>query len=136
MASTEAYIVIDIGTGNVRVAVAAITGEILGIDMENIIYHKDPNYPEALYFDPQQLWEQVSGLTKSALAQAGEVEILALTATSQREGIVLLDKDGKSQIGLPNIDHRGREWENMITDKSFVYTLRFCFYGAYFIIYL
>lgn len=123
MASTEAYIVIDIGTGNVRVAVAAVTGEILGIDRENIIYHKDTNYPEALYFDPQQLWEQVSGLTRNALAQAGDVTILALTATSQREGIVLLDKNGKSQIGLPNIDHRGREWESIIGDKSYVYGL-------------
>lgn len=123
MASIEAYIVIDIGTGNVRVAVAALTGEILGIDRENIIYHKDTNYPEALYFDPEQLWEQVTALTKSALAQAGDVHILALTATSQREGIVLLDKSGRSQIGLPNIDHRGREWESLIGDKSYVYRL-------------
>lgn len=97
----EAYIVIDIGTGNVRVAVAATTGDILGIERENIIYHKDENYPEALYFDPQQLWDQVTVLTKSALAQAGDVQVLALTATSQREGIVLLNKEGKSLIGLP-----------------------------------
>ncbi|MES2277669.1 MAG: FGGY family carbohydrate kinase [Bacteroidota bacterium] len=123
MAAKQAYIVIDIGTGNVRVAVAAITGEILGIDRCDIIYHKDTHYPEALYFDPQQLWGQVSGLTKNALAQAGEVQVLALTATSQREGIVLLDKDGKSLIGLPNIDHRGREWEHIIKDKSYVYGL-------------
>lgn len=86
----EAYIVIDIGTGNVRVAVAATTGDILGIERENIIYHKDENYPEALYFDPQQLWDQVTVLTKSALAQAGDVQVLALTATSQREGIAQL----------------------------------------------
>lgn len=123
MASQEAYIVIDIGTGNVRVAVAATTGEILGIDRENIIYHKDKDYPEALYFDPAQLWEQVTRLAKNALAQAGDTTILALTATSQREGIVLLDKNGKSQIGLPNIDHRGREWEGIISDKSYVYKL-------------
>jgi autoinducer 2 (AI-2) kinase len=123
MAATEAYIVIDIGTGNVRVAVASTEGKILGIDRENIIYHKDTLYPESLYFDPQQLWAQVTGLTKNALAQAGDVTILALTATSQREGIVLLDKTGQSQIGLPNIDHRGREWEHIIDDKSYVYDL-------------
>ena len=123
MASQEAYIVIDIGTGSVRVAVAATTGEILGIDRENIIYHKDEDYPEALYFDPAQLWEQVTRLAKNALVQAGDTTILALTATSQREGIVLLDKNGKSQIGLPNIDHRGREWEGIISDKSYVYKL-------------
>lgn len=121
--ASEAYMVIDIGTGNARVAVAALTGEILGIERENIQYHKDENYPEALYFDPEQLWEQITGLTKKALQQAGEITILALTATSQREGIVLLDKNGRSLIGLPNIDHRGREWESIIRDKSHVYAL-------------
>ena len=123
MASEEAYIVIDIGTGNVRAAVAATTGKILGIDRENIRYIRDTQYPEALYFDPVQLWDQVVRLAKNALEQAGSPEILALTATSQREGIVLIDKDGKSQIGLPNIDHRGREWENIIGDKTKVYQL-------------
>ena len=123
MASEEAYIVIDIGTGNVRAAVAATTGKILGIDRENIRYIRDIQYPEALYFDPVQLWDQILRLAKNALEQAGNPEILALTATSQREGIVLIDKDGKSQIGLPNIDHRGREWENIIGDKTKVYQL-------------
>jgi autoinducer 2 (AI-2) kinase len=123
MTTTDAYIVIDIGTGNVRVAVASTTGEILGIDRENIQYHKDQSYPEALYFDPQQLWEQVTRLAKSALTKAGDVTILALTATSQREGIVMIDKSGRSEIGLPNIDHRGREWDGLISDKSYVYSL-------------
>ncbi|MDB5002061.1 MAG: carbohydrate kinase [Mucilaginibacter sp.] len=119
----KAYIIIDIGTGNVRVAVATTNGDILGIDRCDIIYHKDTNYPEALFFDPAQLWIQVSELTKSALTQAGELEILGLTSTSQREGIVLLDEQGKSLIGLPNIDHRGREWEDIIASKSYVYNL-------------
>jgi len=123
MALKEAYIVIDIGTGNARVAVAALTGEILGIDRENIKYEKDDQYPESLYFEPSQLWEQIIRLTGNAMAQAGDVTILAVTATSQREGIVLLDKDGSSLIGLPNIDHRGREWEDVIADKSQVYKL-------------
>jgi autoinducer 2 (AI-2) kinase len=121
MASTEAYIVVDIGTGNARVAVAALNGEILGIARENIEYHKDESYPEALYFEPSHLWDQVIRLTRNALAEAGDVNILGLTATSQREGIVLLDQQGTSQIGLPNIDHRGREWEEIIKNKSEIY---------------
>lgn len=119
----EAYIVIDIGTGNVRVAVVAINGKILGIDRENIQYHKDENYPESLYFDPEQLWLQISRMAANALKQAGNCVVLALTATSQREGIVLINSQGDSQIGLPNIDHRGREWEHLIADKNRVYNL-------------
>ena len=123
MTNQEAYIVIDIGTGNVRVAVTSTSGEILGIARENLHNHKDDHYPEALYFDPNALWQQIIRLAKKALDTAPGIKVLALTATSQREGIVLLGKQGESLIGLPNIDHRGREWDSMITDKSAVYQL-------------
>lgn len=123
MTKQEGYIVIDIGTGNVRVAVATTTGEILGIERENLQNHKDKHYPEALYFDPNELWEQILRLATKALSSASGIKILALTATSQREGIVLIGKQGESLIGLPNIDHRGREWESMIADRSVVYQL-------------
>lgn len=123
MTHQEAYIVIDIGTGNVRVAVATTEGEILSIAREDLQNHKDYNYPEALSFNPNDLWDQILRLTGKVLAGAPEVKVLALTATSQREGIVLIGKEGQSLIGLPNIDHRGREWEAMISDKSRVYQL-------------
>lgn len=119
----EAYLVIDIGTGNVRVAVAALNGEILSIERENVHYIKDDNYPESIYFDPADLWNQVIRLAKAVLQRVPEIKIKALTATSQREGIVLLGQNGESLIGLPNIDHRGREWENIIADKSRMYKL-------------
>lgn len=67
MTNQEAYIVIDIGTGNVRVAVATTSGEILGIERENLQNHKDEYYPEALYFDPNALWEQILRLAGKAL---------------------------------------------------------------------
>jgi len=121
--SKEAYLIIDIGTGNARAAVVSPGGELLGIQRENIIYHKDERYPEALYFDPAQLWEQACRIAAAAVAAAGGVRIVAVTSTSQREGIVLVDASGKALIGLPNIDHRGREWEEMIADKSRVYQL-------------
>lgn len=123
MASQQAYIVIDIGTGNVRVAVAALNGEILSIERENVQYEKDELYPESIYFNPDQLWEQVTRLTQTALKRIPDVTIKAFTATSQREGIVLLGHKGQSLIGLPNIDHRGREWEHIIKDKSGMYKL-------------
>ena len=119
----DAHLIIDIGTGNVRAAVVSPGGELLGIHRENIVYHKDGLYPEALYFDPAQLWEQVCRIVSAAVKMAGDITVLAVTSTSQREGIVLLDKMGNSLLGLPNIDHRGREWENMIADQSRVYQL-------------
>src|SRR5699024_3421632 len=39
------------------------------------------------------------------------------------EGIVLLDKKGNSLIGLPNHDHRGRQWEEAVRNKDRIYEL-------------
>lgn len=123
MQSKDAYLVIDIGTGNVRVVVVQPDGEVLGAARDDIHYFRDTLYPDAIFFEPNQLWQQLVLLGKTALEQAGDIVIKAATATSQREGIVMVSKEGESLIGLPNIDHRGREWEAIIKDKSRVYQL-------------
>lgn len=123
MSATSAYMIIDIGTGNLRVAIATPDGAILAIERENVRYEKDPNYPEAIYFDPQQLWEQIVRLSGKVLERTPGTSVRAVTATSQREGIVLVDRQGEHLTGLPNIDHRGREWEYLLNDKSRVYHL-------------
>ncbi|MBC8084719.1 MAG: sugar kinase [Hymenobacter sp.] len=123
MSAQSAYLIIDIGTGNVRVAVAEPNGRLLSIERENVRYERDEHYPESICFDPEQLWQQISRLAQAALAASGPVTIRALTATSQREGIVTLGRRGESLLGMPNIDHRGREWEHCIADKSRVYEL-------------
>jgi autoinducer 2 (AI-2) kinase len=123
MTAKEAYIIIDIGTGNVRVAAASANGTVLGVAREDIQYIRDDKYPDALYFDASALWKQVTALAKQVIDALPGVTIRALTATSQREGIVLLGRNGESLVGLPNIDHRGREWEDILSDKTIVYKL-------------
>lgn len=123
MTLKQAYLVADIGTGNVRVAIADTTGAILGVASGDMQYEKDIHYPESIFFDPNALWQQIKNLSSIALAQAGPVTIAAVTATSQREGIVALHSTGQSLIGMPNIDHRGREWEDDAPDKHKIYTL-------------
>lgn len=123
MTTKEAYLIIDIGTGNVRVAAASASGEVLGVAREDILYTNDDKYPDALLFDPELLWRQVTALARTVISSLPGITIRAITATSQREGIVLLGKNGESLVGLPNIDHRGREWESIIPDKTIVYKL-------------
>lgn len=123
MKHEQAYLVIDIGTGNVRVAVVADSGKILCVKRENVQYHRDELYPDALHFEPARLWAQISQLSAEALKEVRGTEIKAITASSQREGVVVLDGEGGSVIGLPNHDHRGREWEKIIPDPHRVYQL-------------
>ncbi|MDR2274958.1 MAG: sugar kinase [Sphingobacterium sp.] len=119
----KAYLIIDIGTGNARVAVASPAGELLSIKRENVQYESDNRYEESIYFDPNTLWDEIRHLAAQAIEEAAPVQIEAITATSQREGIVIIDKAGNSVLGMPNIDHRGRAWERELTDKDQVYQL-------------
>lgn len=123
MKQQEAHLVLDIGTGNVRAAIVSQAGEVLGVARADIRYYRDELYPESIYFNPGELWNQLMALTGEALKQAGPVAVKAATTTSQREGIVLIDGSDKAMIGLPNIDHRGREWENRYPAKSRIYQL-------------
>ena len=123
MREQKGFLIIDIGTGNVRVAVTDQYGTVLHIERDNVVYIKDEIYPDALYFDPNHLWQQILSLAKAALQQVPGTDIQAITASSQREGIVLIDAAGKSLIGLSNHDNRGREWEDMVEDKTLVYNL-------------
>ncbi|SKB82007.1 FGGY-family carbohydrate kinase [Dyadobacter psychrophilus] len=123
MIPKQAYLIVDVGTGNVRVAVAEQDGNILGVESEDARYEKDLHYPESIYFSPDALWQQIIDLAKKIFEKTSPVNITAVTATSQREGIVVIDHTGNSLIGMPNIDHRGREWEDLIADKHGVYQL-------------
>lgn len=121
--SRQAHLIVDIGTGNARVGVVETNGNTLSIKRENVHYVTDTNYEESIYFDPNDLWAQITTLSKEAISESGDITIKAITATSQREGIVVIDKDGNSLLGMPNIDHRGRAWENELRDKDMVYEL-------------
>lgn len=123
MTSKNAYLIIDIGTGNVRAAVSDDHGKILAIERDNVRYEKDTRYPDALYFEPDVLWNQILALGRKVIERVKGITIRAVTASSQREGIVLLGAAGKNLIGFPNHDHRGREWENDIHNKSRIYEI-------------
>jgi len=120
----EAYLVIDIGTGNARVAAVLPNGTILHLKRQNVHYETDHDYPDAISFHPNELWGQIVDMSKQVIQTAGTTtKIVAITATSQREGIIVLDAQGNALIGMSNHDNRGREWEHLIKDKSAMYTL-------------
>lgn len=120
---TNHYLVIDIGTGNVRVALADSEGNILKVGTDTVRYERDPLYADATFFDPDILWEQIVALCKEIMGASGPVSVTAVTTSSQREGIVLLDANGNAITGMPNIDHRGREFQDLLQDKKRVYSL-------------
>lgn len=60
-------------------------------------------------------------MARKVIAKSPHITLIGITSTSQRQGIVLINKDKKAFLGLPNIDNRGREWEDGIETKEEVH---------------
>ncbi len=83
-----------------------------------MVYVQDERNQEGLCFDPNMLWERVLKLIDLTLVVKKDIEVTGVTVSSQREGIVLVDKSGNPMIGFPNHDFRGRFLEDSIDEKD------------------
>lgn len=90
---TEAYLLIDLSSSAVRAYVVTPDGQKRAQKSRAIHNVRDPKYADALSFDPNLLQQDLISVCAEAVAAAGEVCIVAVSATSAREGIVLLDAD-------------------------------------------
>ena len=76
-------------------------------------------YPDSRYFSPRVLWKQVMNLAKRALSRSHDIDIIGLTSTSQRQGIVLIDQNGDSFLGLPSISLPDRGCSPPTLDRGY-----------------
>ena len=100
--------VIDAVTGSVRVVIFDTKGNQISVSQQEWIHIKEKSVPNSISFDTQKNWALTVECIKGALSKAnltGE-DILAVSATSMREGIVLYDKDGKELWAVANVDAR------------------------------
>lgn len=117
------YLIIDIGTGNSRVSICSTSGKILAVETCDTKYEKEPAFSDSYYFDPASMWDDIIHLAKRAMKKVPDIQILAISSTSQRQGIVLIDQNRKAFMGLPNLDNRGLEWLGEIKETDSVYKL-------------
>lgn len=110
----KAHLIIDIGTGNSRAGVISTEGELLSVATRDSVYYTDTDFADSIYFKPEEWKITLKELVKEALAKAGDVKILAVSASSQRQGIVLISGNGESLVGYQNGDNRGAEYLNEI----------------------
>ena len=52
------YIVVDLGTGNSRIALVSSDGSMIDIKSFENVYYKDELYEDAQYFLPEE-WEKI-----------------------------------------------------------------------------
>ncbi len=102
---------IDAGTGSVRAIVFDTEGNQLSVAQEEWTHLAEEGVPNSMTFDTAKNWEITRGCIKESIKLAGlrAEEIVAVSATSMREGIVLYDKEGKELWAVANVDARAAD---------------------------
>lgn len=111
---------IDAGTGSVRAVIFDTQGNQISVSQQEWIHLEEQGVENSMSFDFDKNWELTKQCIQNAISQANidAEDILALSATSMREGIVLYDKDGRELWAVANVDARADK-EVRYLKKSF-----------------
>ncbi len=99
---------IDAGTGSVRAVIFDTVGNQISVAQKEWIHLEEAGVPNSMGFDTKSNWDLTVWCIQEALKHANlqGSDIVAVSATSMREGIVLYDKEGEALWGVANVDAR------------------------------
>lgn len=102
---------IDAGTGSVRSAVFDTDGTFIGAASRPWEHIAEAGVPGSMAFDTARNWDLVRETVHEALARTGTDahDIAAVSASSMREGLVLLDSSGREIWACSNVDARSEQ---------------------------
>lgn len=102
---------IDAGTGSIRSIIFDTNGNQIAIEQREWTHLAQKNVPNSMNFDFVKNWQLVQECIKESIQKANIncEDIVAISATSMREGIILYDKDGNELWGVANVDARAGE---------------------------
>jgi len=106
---TECVVALDAGSGSGRSAVFNLQGNLLAVAAEDWAPRVPEDEPLGSEFDPEQMWAALCRTTRLALERAGVPAdaVRGISTTSQRDGSVFLDAQGKELLCTTNRDARG-----------------------------
>jgi len=99
---------IDAGTGSVRAVIFDTKGNQISVAQKEWVHLEVEGVENSMTFDTKTNWDLVVWCIKEALSstELKGSDIVALSATSMREGIVLYNKEGEALWGVANVDAR------------------------------
>lgn len=99
---------IDAGTGSVRACVFDLEGHPIAISQRGWEHDPELGVPGSMTFATDRNWALIVEIIHEALADAGLTgeDIVAVSSTSMREGIVVLDEAGTEIWACANVDAR------------------------------
>jgi len=110
---------IDAGTGSVRAIIFDTKGNQISMGQREWVHLEEDNIPSSMSFDCDKNW----GLTVECIKEAlilGNInpkDILSISSTSMREGIVLYDEYGKEIFAVANVDARANKEVEYLKEK-------------------
>jgi len=99
---------IDAGTGSIRAIIFDLDGNQIGVSQREWTHISEEGVTNSMGFDALNNWSLVVSCIKDVLAEtkvSGE-NVLGISATSMREGIVLYDENKNELWGVANVDAR------------------------------
>jgi len=99
---------IDAGTGSVRAVIFDTKGNQISVAQQEWTHIEEQDVPNSMSFDTDKNWDLTVWCIKESLKLAGLTgeDIVAVSATSMREGIVLYDSEDKELWAVANVDAR------------------------------
>ncbi len=99
---------IDAGTGSVRAVIFDTKGNQISVAQKEWVHLEVEGVPNSMTFDTVKNWDLAVWCIQASLKEANlkGSDIIAVSATSMREGIVLYDKEGEALWGVANVDAR------------------------------
>ena len=110
---------IDAGTGSIRAVIFDTKGNQISMSQQEWRHLEEEGVANSMSFDFKKNWLLVCECIKDSLLSAnlkGE-DIVALSATSMREGIVLYDANGEELWAVANVDARAEKEVKYLKEK-------------------
>ncbi|MDB2405442.1 autoinducer-2 kinase [Arcobacteraceae bacterium] len=99
---------LDAGTGSVRAVIFDTVGNQISMGQREWTHLEEEGVPSSMSFDCDTNWNLTQDCISKAI-KSGNIDakdILAVSSTSMREGIVLYDKEGVELFAVANVDAR------------------------------
>ena len=102
---------VDAGTGSGRAVLFNTRGEQISVLQEEWTHKSEAGFAGSMTFETKKNWQLLSRVIQQVLHDANikPSEVLAVSATSMREGIVLYDAEGKELWACANVDARASD---------------------------
>ena len=121
MSSKKYIMTLDAGSGSGRAVIFDSDGNEISFSQREWLPISLPEFPGAYSFDTKNAWESLALCIQDAMKKGNvdPADVIGVSATSQREGFVLYDDQGKELWACPNVDSRAVDEVVEMLDMGF-----------------